>query len=183
MIHSRPYPVTSPAGVQPARRKTVRMATLAGSVGPRHTRLEASWLIIVDGGRIPTGGLAGLSQRLNAAVAAWQGNQSLGGLQVTTGLPQTLSALASSLVVARSLLLIGSLQLLLLATAAAALAARLLASQRASETALMSARGAARARPCRAAGWSRSPRASPPPERSACSSWCSLSCPAPAPGR
>jgi hypothetical protein len=48
-------------------------------------------------------------------------------------------------VVSRSLLLIGSLQLLLLATAAAALAARLLASQREEETALLSARGGARA--------------------------------------
>ncbi len=64
---------------------------------------------------------------------------------MTTGLPQTLAALASSLVVARSLLLIGSLQLLLLAAAAAALAARLLASQREEETALLSARGVARA--------------------------------------
>lgn len=116
---------------------------------------EASWLIGVNGSRIPTGELAALSQRLSGAVATWQGtqrvsglqvntDQRLGGLQVNTGLPQALSALASSLVVARSLLLIGSLQLLLLAAAAAALAARLLASQRASETALLSARGAAR---------------------------------------
>ena len=63
---------------------------------------------------------------------------------MSTGLPQVLAALASSLVVSRSLLLIGSLQLLLLATAAAALAARLLASQREGETAMLSARGAAR---------------------------------------
>ena len=105
----------------------------------------ASWLITVDTARIPAGGLAGLGNRLNAVVSFWLGNQSLGGPAVTTGLPQTLSALASSLVVARSLLLIGSLQLLLLALAAAALAARLLASQREEETALLSARGTARA--------------------------------------
>jgi ABC-type sulfate/molybdate transport systems ATPase subunit len=36
---------------------------------------------------------------------------------VSTGLPQVLAALVSSLVVSRSVLLIGSLQLLLLATA------------------------------------------------------------------
>ena len=77
--------------------------------------------------------------------SGWPGNQGLGGLQVSTALPRTLSALADGLVVSRSLLLIGSLQLLLLATAAAALAARLLASQREEETALLSARGGARA--------------------------------------
>ena len=69
---------------------------------------------------------------------------------MSTSLPQTLSALASSLVVARSLLLIGSLQLLLLATAAAALAARLMVSQREEETALLSARGVARGQLARA---------------------------------
>jgi hypothetical protein len=63
---------------------------------------------------------------------------------VTTRLPQTLSALASSLVVSRSLLLIGSLELILLALAAVTLAARLLAAQREEETALLSARGVAR---------------------------------------
>ena len=69
---------------------------------------------------------------------------------MSTGLPQALAALASSLVVSRSLLLIGSLELLLLATAAAALAARLLASQREGETAMLSARGAARGQLLRA---------------------------------
>jgi hypothetical protein len=105
----------------------------------------ASWLITVDTARIPPGDLGRLGQRLGAVTSGWQGNQLLGGLQVSTGLPQTLSALANSLVVSRSLLLIGSLQLLLLAAAAAALAARLLASQREEETALLSARGGARA--------------------------------------
>jgi hypothetical protein len=69
---------------------------------------------------------------------------------VTTSLPQVLSGLASSLVVARSLLLIGSLQLLLLAGAAAGLAARLLISQREEETALLAARGVARGQLLRA---------------------------------
>ena len=110
----------------------------------------ASWLITVDTARIPPGDLGGLGQRLGAVTSGWQGDQGLGGLQVSTGLPQTLSALANSLVVSRSLLLIGSLQLLLLATAAAALAARLLASQREEETALLSARGVARAQLVRA---------------------------------
>jgi hypothetical protein len=120
------------------------MLAAPSALGPGGLPVSAaSWLVTVDTGRIPPGGTAGLGHRLSSVVAALHGNQSLGGLQVTTGLPQVLAALASSLVVSRSLLLIGSLQLLLLATAAAALAARLLTSQREEETALLSARGVA----------------------------------------
>jgi hypothetical protein len=104
----------------------------------------ASWLARVDTARIPPARITGLQQRLAGAVTSLEGAQRLGGLQVTTGLPQTLSALASSLVVSRSLLLIGSLELILLALAAVTLAARLLAAQREEETALLSARGVAR---------------------------------------
>jgi hypothetical protein len=104
----------------------------------------ASWLMTVDTAKITPGSVARLGNGLGAAVSSLQNKQRLGGLQASSSLPGTLSALASSLVVARSLLLIGSLQLLLLATAAAALAARLLVSQREEETALLSARGVAR---------------------------------------
>ena len=104
----------------------------------------ASWLARVDTARIPPAEMTALQQRLTGAVSSLQGAQRLGGLQVTTGLPRTLSALASSLVVSRSLLLIGSLELILLALAAVTLAARLLATQREEETALLSARGVAR---------------------------------------
>ena len=103
----------------------------------------ASWVITVDTGRIPPGRVGALGRRLGAVVSSLR-RQSLGGLDVTTGLPGVLAALASSLVVSRSLLLIGSLQLLLLGAAAAALAARLLISQRDEETALLSARGVGR---------------------------------------
>jgi hypothetical protein len=106
---------------------------------------DASWLIAVDTARIPPGGISELGSRLDAAVTALRTRQGLGGLEVTTDLPQVLSALGSGLVVSRSLLLVGSLQLILLATAAAALAARLLAGQREGENALLSARGVARA--------------------------------------
>ena len=104
----------------------------------------ASWLVTVNTGRITPGSTARLGIRLGAVVSALQARQDLGGLQAATSLPQTLSALGSSLVVARSLLLIGSLQLIVLAAAAAALAAGLLASQREEENALLSARGVAR---------------------------------------
>ncbi len=117
----------------------------ASALGPGGLPVSAaSWLITVDGAAIPPGSAGRLGHRLGGVVAALRGREDLGGLQVTTGLPEILGTLASSLVVSWSVLLIGSLELLLLATAAAALAARLLASQRDEETALLSARGAAR---------------------------------------
>jgi hypothetical protein len=115
------------------------------TLGPGRLPVSAaSWLITVDTAAISPGRVGPLGHRLSAVVAGWRGRPALGGLQVSSELPQVLTALVSSLVVSRSLLLIGSLQLLLLATAAAALAARLLASQREAETAMLSARGAAR---------------------------------------
>ena len=66
------------------------------------------------------------------------------GLQVTTRLPQLLAGIASNIVLARSLFTIGALELLLVAAAALVLAARLLASLRDEESALLRARGATR---------------------------------------
>ena len=66
------------------------------------------------------------------------------GLQVTTRLPQVLDGIASNIVLARSLFTIGALELLLVAGAALVLAARLLASLRDEESALLRARGATR---------------------------------------
>jgi hypothetical protein len=104
----------------------------------------ASWLASPDLSRADPGSLGTLANRVGAAVASLQNDQSLGGLQVTTGLPELLGALASSLVVSRSLLVIGSLQLLLIAATTVALGARLLASHREPEAALLAARGMAR---------------------------------------
>jgi len=67
-----------------------------------------------------------------------------GQLTVNTAMPQLLTNAAAGLATARSLILIGGLQLLLLAGAALALASRLLASYREEETAVLAARGAAR---------------------------------------
>jgi len=66
------------------------------------------------------------------------------GLQVTTRLPGLLAGIASTIVLARSLFTIGALALLLVAAAALVLAARLLASVRDEESALLRARGATR---------------------------------------
>jgi hypothetical protein len=68
----------------------------------------------------------------------------LSGLQLSTSLPSVLSATASNLAVARSLLVISALQLVVLVLAAILAVARLLASQREGETALLNARGATR---------------------------------------
>ena len=115
------------------------------AIGPgKLTASQASWLLTVDTASIAPSETAALGARLGTVMTSLQTRQDLGKLQAATSLPQTLSALGSSLVVARSLLLIGSLQLILLAAAAAALAARLLATQREEENALLSARGVAR---------------------------------------
>ena len=128
------------------------MLVAPASLGPGGlTAGAASWLVTVDTARITPGETAAIGARLGAAMTSLQTRQDLGELQAATTLPQTLAALGSGLVVARSLLLIGSLQLILLATAAAALAARLLATQREEENALLSARGVARGQLARAA--------------------------------
>jgi hypothetical protein len=122
-----------------------------GALGPGGLTVgDASWVAQVDAGRIAPASLPQLQRRLTRVVSGLQGRPGLGRLQVTTRLPQILAGLVSSLVVSRSLLLIGSLELVLLALAAVALAARLLASQREEEIALLAARGVARGQLVRA---------------------------------
>jgi hypothetical protein len=104
---------------------------------------QVSWVVVPDARRIGTG-VAGLAARIGRAQAFLTGTASLGGLQVSSGMPQALTGAALNLAVARSLLTIGTLQFLLLAAAALVLPARLLASQRDEESALLSARGARR---------------------------------------
>ena len=64
---------------------------------------------------------------------------------MTTNLPAVLQATAASLAVARSLLVIGALELALVAAAALAAAAAYLSDQREGESALLASRGTARA--------------------------------------
>ena len=121
------------------------------SLGPGGLTVEqASWLLTVHTAQISPVHTATTGTRLGTVMTNLQTRQDLGSLHTATSLPRTLTALGSSLVVSRSLLLIGSLQLILLATAAAALAARLLATQREEENALLSARGVARGQLARA---------------------------------
>lgn len=105
---------------------------------------QVSWIVVPSAAGIRDGDLSGLSARVSQAVASLQGSNTLNGAQVSTGLPQLLSGLATNLVVAKSLLVISALQLALLAAVALGLAARLLASHREEESALLTGRGATR---------------------------------------
>jgi len=104
---------------------------------------QASWVAVPAAARIGIG-VAALAARINHAEAFLSGTSSLGGLQVSSGMPSALTGTGLNLAVARSLLTIGTLQFLLLAAAALVLPARLLASHRDEESALLSARGARR---------------------------------------
>jgi hypothetical protein len=72
------------------------------------------------------------------------GSRLLSGLTLNTNLPTVLADTGDNLAVARSLLAISALELLVLTVAALLAVARLLAAQRESETALLTARGATR---------------------------------------
>jgi hypothetical protein len=104
----------------------------------------ATWLYQLGSTRIAASELGPLSTRIGSTVSYLSGNQDLGGLQAASGLPAVLTAVVAKLVIARSLLLVGELELLLLAAAALTLTARTLATQREEESATMSARGAGR---------------------------------------
>jgi hypothetical protein len=105
---------------------------------------QASWVALPDASHLGPGDLAGLATRTTRAQAFLQRSPRLGGLVADSGMPAALTGARTELTVARSLLVIGSLLLLLPAAGALVLIAGLLASHRAPEHALLSARGAAR---------------------------------------
>jgi hypothetical protein len=105
----------------------------------------ASWVAQPDTSRIPAGQLTATATRAAALRQELANSGSLSGLQVSTNLPAVLDSAAASLAVARSLLVIGALELALVAAAALATAAAYLADQREGEAALLASRGTARA--------------------------------------
>ena len=120
------------------------VVTPAAFGSPASGLLTASQLSIVALPRVASirpGQLAALARSINSAAAAIDNS---GQLTAATAMPQLLGDAAAGLATARSLILIGGLELLLLAGAALALASRLLASYREEETAILAARGAAR---------------------------------------
>jgi ABC-type antimicrobial peptide transport system permease subunit len=113
------------------------------ALGPALTMLSASWVAQPD-----MTAFHGDPNSMSASVAALAdsvpNSSSLNGAQVVSSLPSVLAGTASNLAVARLMLVISALELLVLAVAALVAVARLLATQREGETALLVARGATR---------------------------------------
>jgi hypothetical protein len=138
--------IVGPAGVSTAGGFTTYgplVVSPAAFAGPLKVDL-GSWVAQPEMARFSDANLTAIAGDVSALRQSLQKSPTLGGLQLTTGLPAVLSGAASDLTVARSLLIIGALQLLLLTAIALLAAARLLASQREGETALLTARGATR---------------------------------------
>jgi hypothetical protein len=108
------------------------------------TASQASWLVLPQAPAMARGNIDALAAGTSEAVSHLTVSILPYGLKVTSGLPQLLAGIASTIVLARSLFTIAALQLLLVAGAGLVLAARLLASLREEESALLRARGATR---------------------------------------
>ncbi|HEX6526597.1 MAG TPA: hypothetical protein VF070_42255, partial [Streptosporangiaceae bacterium] len=102
---------------------------------------QASWLAEPRIVAMPQDQFSGIAHNLNELSASLGGPVSLPSLQLTSGLPSTLSAIATNLDVARSLLAICAILLALLGGAVLLAVARLLYGQREEETAILVARG------------------------------------------
>jgi ABC-type antimicrobial peptide transport system permease subunit len=104
---------------------------------------QASWMVLPQASAMANWNIGALSASTSALISQLNLFPPR-GLQVSSGLPQLLAGMASTIVLARSLFTIGALELLLVAGAGLVLAARLLASLREEESALLRARGATR---------------------------------------
>ena len=104
---------------------------------------QSSWFVLPQASALARGNIGALAANTGQA-ASQLAEVPPEGLTVTSGLPQLLDGIASTIVLARSLFTIAALQLLLLAGAGLVLAARLLADWREEESALLRARGATR---------------------------------------
>jgi FtsX-like permease family protein len=103
---------------------------------------QGSWVIQPVTSGLQASQVGVLSARISAEIQSLR--NAAGGMIVASGLPGVLNGLASNQVVARSLLAIAAVQLLLLAAIALAGTARLLATDREGESALLTARGGSR---------------------------------------
>ena len=108
------------------------------------TASQTSWEVLPSDAGLAKGNIGAEAARTSQAVSYLSIAMPPYGLKVTTRLPQVLTGMAGTVVLARSLFAIGALQLLLIAAAGLVLAARLLASLREEESALLRARGATR---------------------------------------
>ncbi|GGW84591.1 FtsX-like permease family protein [Streptomyces lomondensis] len=105
------------------------------------------WVATADYRTFTTDGIGALRAAALRAAGALRADPALGGeADVRTALPEVLDRTGRALLVSRSTLVIVSVQLVLLAGYALLLVARLLDGERAGETELLRARGAARGR-------------------------------------
>jgi ABC-type antimicrobial peptide transport system permease subunit len=137
------YTAYGPLLVSPAAFAPAASGTGSETAGTLTAR-TGTWLAQPDMAKFSDTDLSALSRGVSALQQALLNSSVLSGMQLSTSLPSVLSDTASNLSVARSLLVIIALQLLVLALAALLAVARLLASQREEETALISARGGTR---------------------------------------
>ena len=105
---------------------------------------QGSWMVLPQAPAMARENIAALAASTSEAVSQLTVSILPYGLKVTSGLPQLLDGMASTIVLTRSLFTIAALLLLLVAGAGLVLAARLLASLREEESALLRARGATR---------------------------------------
>ncbi|MEV7217964.1 FtsX-like permease family protein [Kitasatospora cineracea] len=145
---SDPYWRTDPAagrGVQVLAYTTYGPLLVDDAVFTSGTVAQASrsWLVRADFAGLTPGAAAALRGRVAPAGAALERDAAL---TADTGLAALLGELASSAQVARSTLLVGALQLAVLAGAALLLVVHLLADRQAAENRLLAARGASRGR-------------------------------------
>ena len=114
------------------------------ALGPALMMLSGSWVAQPDMTAFGGGDLNSMSASVAALAKSLPNSSGLNGAQLVTSLPSVLAGVASSLAVARLTLVISALELLVLVIAALLAVARLLATQREGETALLVARGATR---------------------------------------
>ncbi len=143
-ISSQSFSISSAGGSVQSAYVTYGPAVVnPAAFGGALTVSQGSWLVLPQAPPLARGNIEALSADTSAAVS--QLSIVLpDGLKVTSSLPQLLAGIASTIVLTRSLFTIAALLLLLVAGAGLVLAARLLASMREEESALLRARGATR---------------------------------------
>ena len=143
-INAQGYTISSAGGSVQISYATYGPAVVnPAAFGGALTVSQGSWMVLPQAPAMARGNLDALNAGTSEAVS--QLTVLLpDGLKVTSSLPQILAGIASTIVLTRSLFTIAALLLLLLAGAGLVLAARLLASMREEESALLRARGATR---------------------------------------
>jgi hypothetical protein len=136
--------LVSPAAFAPAASSPGSDTSTGSGTAGALTALTGSWVAQPDMAKFAAADMPLISRDVSALQQALLSSGVLSGMQMSTSLPSVLSATAGRMSVARSLLVIGALQLALLTVAALLAVARLLASQREGETALFTSRGATR---------------------------------------